>query len=73
MGSAFDAFSSRSHTRNARGAALRNRRLLARAMTRRGFKPYAEEWWHFHYPTPAHPRDVTYGCANERPPTARRP
>ncbi len=64
MGSAFDAFSPRSHTRNARGAALHNRRVLKRAMTRRGFKSYAKEWWHFHYPTPARPRDVPYGCAD---------
>jgi zinc D-Ala-D-Ala dipeptidase len=43
MGSAFDAFSTRSHTNNARGGALQNRMLLKRAMVRRGFKPYAAE------------------------------
>jgi D-alanyl-D-alanine dipeptidase len=63
MGGSFDAFSTRSHTLNARGAALRNRLLLQRAMTRRGFRPYAAEWWHFHYPTPARPLDIPYGCA----------
>ncbi|MFH2009885.1 MAG: M15 family metallopeptidase [bacterium] len=63
MGSAFDAFSTRSHTRNATGAALQNRLRLKQAMARRGFKPYAAEWWHFHYPTAARPRDVPYGCA----------
>lgn len=66
MGSAFDAFSPRSHTQNAKGVALRNRLWLKQAMIRRGFKPYAAEWWHFHYPTPARPRDVPYGCSERQ-------
>ena len=24
-----------------------NRKLLATAMSRRGFRPYEKEWWHF--------------------------
>jgi D-alanyl-D-alanine dipeptidase len=49
MGTPFDFFSRRSwpSDRSVRASAVSNRALLARAMTRRGFKPYDKEWWHF--------------------------
>ena len=50
MGTAYDTLDPRSHTRNARGRALRNRLVLLRAMERRGFHGYAKEWWHFELP-----------------------
>jgi D-alanyl-D-alanine dipeptidase len=49
MGTGYDDLSSRAHTRNASGGALRNRLLLARAMERFGFVPYWREWWHFEH------------------------
>ncbi len=49
MGTGYDDLSSRAHTRNASGRALRNRLLLARAMERFGFVPYWREWWHFEH------------------------
>jgi D-alanyl-D-alanine dipeptidase len=49
MGTGYDALSSRAHTRNASGRALRNRLILARAMQRFGFNPYWREWWHFEH------------------------
>jgi D-alanyl-D-alanine dipeptidase len=49
MGTPFDFFSPRSapsdHSVGAEARA--NRALLARAMARRGFRPYDKEWWHF--------------------------
>jgi zinc D-Ala-D-Ala dipeptidase len=49
MGSAFDFFGPRSaradHTVPAEAQA--NRKLLATAMARRGFRSYSKEWWHF--------------------------
>jgi len=49
MGTPFDLFSPHSAPRDASiGAeARRNRALLAAAMSRGGFRPYAKEWWHF--------------------------
>jgi zinc D-Ala-D-Ala dipeptidase len=49
MGTAFDRFSPRSWPGdpNVAAAARQNRALLAAAMTRRGFRPYDKEWWHF--------------------------
>ena len=47
MGTPYDTLNARAHTRNARGRVLRNRLTLERAMRRRGFEPYAREWWHF--------------------------
>ena len=47
MGTPFDAFTRRSATRAARGAALRNRLRLRRAMQHEGFVNYAREWWHY--------------------------
>ncbi|MBR4872771.1 MAG: hypothetical protein IKV00_02920 [Clostridia bacterium] len=26
---------------------MKHRKILRRAMTENGFKPHAEEWWHF--------------------------
>jgi D-alanyl-D-alanine dipeptidase len=49
MGSPFDFFG-RQSWRNDRGVpkeARAFRNLLAAAMMRRGFRPYAKEWWHF--------------------------
>ncbi len=49
MGTTFDCFDARAHadfpvlSRRAQ----RYRRLLRQAMVRRGFAPYAKEWWHF--------------------------
>jgi zinc D-Ala-D-Ala dipeptidase len=49
MGTPFDFFSPRSSPADpsVTGAARANRGLLAAAMRRRGFRPYAKEWWHF--------------------------
>jgi zinc D-Ala-D-Ala dipeptidase len=49
MGSPFDFFSPRSwpSDTSVSSEAQQNRALLAAAMTRRGFKPYDKEWWHF--------------------------
>lgn len=63
MGTDFDTFSAASHTRRAEGEVLERRMLLRDAMRRRGFKPYAREWWHFAHPTEGLPsRDVAYAC-----------
>ena len=49
MGTRFDFFGRQSwpSDRSVSPEAQKNRRLLARAMSRRGFAPYAKEWWHF--------------------------
>lgn len=49
MGTGFDTFTPRSSPANVSvGAEARhNRAILAAAMERRGFRPYAKEWWHF--------------------------
>jgi D-alanyl-D-alanine dipeptidase len=49
MGTAFDCFDERAHADHAGIApqARHNRQLLRQAMLRRGFVPYAKEWWHF--------------------------
>jgi zinc D-Ala-D-Ala dipeptidase len=49
MGSPFDFFGTRSWPadRSVAMDARANRRLLAAAMMRRGFRPYNKEWWHF--------------------------
>ena len=49
MGTPFDMFSPRSATAHkgvSAGAQAMRAKLLA-AMTRRGFKPYDKEWWHY--------------------------
>jgi D-alanyl-D-alanine dipeptidase len=63
MGTPYDSFSRRSHTENVRGAPLRNRHRLLRAMRRRGFAGYHREWWHFEHTAPRPRRmDLTLGC-----------
>jgi len=57
MGTPFDFFSPRSRTaaETISPTARANRALLAASMRRRGFRPYAKEWWHFtlsHEPFP---------------------
>lgn len=49
MGTPFDFFGPRSapSDTSVSAEARANRRLLADAMRRRGFIPYAKEWWHF--------------------------
>lgn len=49
MGTGFDTFSPKSSPANVNvGAEARhNRAVLAAVMARRGFRPYAKEWWHF--------------------------
>lgn len=49
MGSSYDFFGSISH-HNADGITAeqkKNRRLLKNVMRKYGFRPYAEEWWHY--------------------------
>jgi D-alanyl-D-alanine dipeptidase len=57
MGTPFDFLSPRSNTLSpaARVEAIKNRILLAEAMSKRGFRGYDKEWWHFtlrHEPFP---------------------
>ena len=49
MGTPFDYLGPRSNTLNPaiRGEAQKNRVQLALAMSRRGFRGYDKEWWHF--------------------------
>jgi zinc D-Ala-D-Ala dipeptidase len=49
MGSPFEFFGTRSWPadRSVAMDARANRRILAAAMMRRGFRPYNKEWWHF--------------------------
>lgn len=49
MGTPFDFFSPKSWASDASigHAAMVNRSELANTMRRRGFRPYAKEWWHF--------------------------
>lgn len=51
MGTSFDFFHPRSHTRSREVSrtAVRNRRRLTQAMSAQGFANYAKEWWHFRY------------------------
>lgn len=62
MGTAWDTFSEASHFSAARGPARVHRGRLRKAMKRRGFRPYAKEWWHFTYVAGERPpaRDVPY-------------
>ncbi len=55
MGTAFDCFDANSHTASqAVGAAQREaRQRLVKAMSARGFRNYAKEWWHFSMPLAA--------------------
>lgn len=47
MGTAYDHFGRASHTANASGRVLENRRLLVDAMAAQGFENYDKEWWHY--------------------------
>ena len=50
MGSAFDFFGEESHSEHTEGLTemqINNRKILRNAMVENGFKPMAEEWWHF--------------------------
>lgn len=49
MPSGYDEFSARAHRAYAGGTEEQraNRALLEKAMARRGFVPYPDEWWHF--------------------------
>ena len=49
MGSPWDFFDpvSSIHSSQVTSQHLANRKLLANVMSRHGFKPLAEEWWHF--------------------------
>lgn len=63
MGTSYDAFTTRSHTANASGQALKNRLTLKRAMEAHGFRNYRREWWHYDFPDAAGPpRDIPLGC-----------
>ena len=62
MGTAYDSFSTRSHTRNAKGRALENRLRLKRAMEREGFENYRREWWHYDFPGGKRRLDLPIGC-----------
>jgi zinc D-Ala-D-Ala dipeptidase len=63
MGVPFDTFSTRSHTANASGTALKNRLTLKRAMESFGFRNYHNEWWHYDFPkATGPPRDIPLGC-----------
>jgi zinc D-Ala-D-Ala dipeptidase len=49
MGTGYDCMDPRAHTFDSRTSARahRNRLLLRRTMSRAGFAPYNNEWWHF--------------------------
>ena len=65
MGTGYDSFSRRAHTRAVRGRALRNRLALVRAMARRGFRNYRREWWHYEHRTRRERYlDLSLGCEN---------
>lgn len=51
MGTDFDFFDPRSHTRSkaVSADALANRQLLVKAMQQAGFANYDREWWHFRF------------------------
>jgi len=57
MGTPFDFFDprSRADAADVSPEARENRRLLREAMTRRGFRPLAEEWWHFTFQPEPYP------------------
>jgi D-alanyl-D-alanine dipeptidase len=64
MGTAYDAFSSRSATTAVGGKPLRNRLRLKRALEAEGFRNYRREWWHYDFPSElGAPRlDIALGC-----------
>ncbi|MGE0565012.1 MAG: M15 family metallopeptidase [Pseudolabrys sp.] len=52
MGTGYDCFDTKSHTRNAAITAQQrtHRDRLLQVMTRHGFSNYPKEWWHFSFP-----------------------
>lgn len=62
MGTAYDHFGPESHTANASGTVLENRRSLLDAMEAEGWENYVQEWWHFTYPSDDDFLDVPIGC-----------
>jgi zinc D-Ala-D-Ala dipeptidase len=59
----YDALGPGAHTLDAKGAVLRNRLALKRAMERFGFTNYWREWWHFeHWLTGTAYLDLPLGC-----------
>lgn len=62
MGTAYDHFGVESHTANATGEVLRNRRLLLEAMEAEGWENYEQEWWHYTHPSDDDFVDVPIGC-----------
>jgi D-alanyl-D-alanine dipeptidase len=68
MGSRYDELSTRAHTYNAGGRALRNRLVLKAAMERFGFTGYWREWWHFESRhAGSRYLDFTIGCGRSDP------
>ncbi|MDT0644187.1 M15 family metallopeptidase [Zunongwangia sp. F363] len=57
MGSPFDFFGSISHHNSQKPTKEQkeNRQLLKNVMSRHGFRPYSEEWWHYTYRNEPHP------------------
>ncbi len=62
MGTAYDHFGVESHTANATGTVLANRRLLVDAMAAEGWENYEQEWWHYSYPGDSGFMDIPIGC-----------
>lgn len=54
MGTGFDHFSDTAHQNFTQlpEEMLQNRQLLRTTMEKNGFRPYAEEWWHYSWPEP---------------------
>jgi zinc D-Ala-D-Ala dipeptidase len=69
MGTGYDCFDQRSHTRSTMIGAepQRLRKLLVDAMARHGFRNYHREWWHFEFQStaPAYYYDVPIGARVE--------
>jgi zinc D-Ala-D-Ala dipeptidase len=55
MGTGFDNFSDTAHQNFSKLSQdiLNNRKLLKTTMEKHGFKPYADEWWHYSWPEAA--------------------
>ena len=62
MGTGFDCFDTKSYTNSSAIDAeqKRARGLLLAAMSRRGFKNYFREWWHFAYPIGQTPQQFDF-------------
>jgi D-alanyl-D-alanine dipeptidase len=63
MGTGYDSFSRRAHTRAVSGRILSNRLTLLRAMAPHGFTNYRREWWHYeHRLQGGRHLDLSLGC-----------